>query len=198
LKVLVVDNYEKADWRLSEITDSVQQILETEPYVISFKNLEYHHTVDEFDAVLLSGSDKSLTQASILERYSKLILYVKSSDRPLLGICFGHQLIASAFDSRIARLAKTFKGFSYIDLLVDDPIFSELPKRIRVFESHSNVVVRLMPGFIHLARSEDCEIEAFRHNTKPVYGVQFHPERYDKENLHGRRIISNFLRLASR
>jgi GMP synthase (glutamine-hydrolysing) len=87
-------------------------------------------------------------------------------------------------------------GFFPIKRVRPDPLFAGLPERMMMRCSHYCEVKKLPRGFLHLATSGHCRIEAMRHATRPVYGVQFHPEAYDAPFLHGRKLLENFARIV--
>jgi len=137
----------------------------------------------------------------------------------LLGICGGHQFLAMCFGAPICtmRLARPgeptasnpnwrwfpcykgwFKEEGFLEVKIlrpEDPLFLGLPGRIVVHQSHFWEVKRLPKGFLLLATNKNCRIQAMRHKERPIYGVQFHPERFDEEHPHGRRILENFFSL---
>jgi GMP synthase-like glutamine amidotransferase len=84
------------------------------------------------------------------------------------------------------------KGFYEIRQLKDDPLFAGLPERMLLNCSHYCEVKTLPPDFERLAESGHCAIEAMKHRTKCLYGVQFHPEQYDAPFLHGKKVLENF------
>ncbi len=116
---------------------------------------------------------------------------------PILAICFGHQLIGRAFGVEVEDLGQTIRAFKEIKLLNQDSLFDGLPNMIRVHESHRQGLSKLPREFRHLAESPTSRIEAVVHKSRPLYGVQFHPERSDDKNPHGRAIIQNFVRVAA-
>jgi GMP synthase-like glutamine amidotransferase len=83
-------------------------------------------------------------------------------------------------------------GFYEIERLKADPLFDGLPERMLLRCAHYCEVKQLPPGFDVLARSGHCAIEAMKHQTRCVYGVQFHPEQYEAPFLHGRTVLENF------
>ena len=97
---------------------------------------------------------------------------------------------------------KGHPGYYYADAFVEvkilraDPIFAGLGRRIRVRESHRCEVKKLPRGFSRLATSAECTYEMIRHVTRPLYGMQFHAERWEKPYMDGRTIMANFFRLA--
>lgn len=115
---------------------------------------------------------------------------------PILGVCLGHQAIAVALGGQVVRSQEPMHGRSSIIRHDQDPLFAGLPDSIRVGRYHSLVVEpKSLPTSLRtIAAAEDRSIMAIRHLTRPVYGVQFHPESILTEQ--GFSIIGNFLRSA--
>jgi GMP synthase (glutamine-hydrolysing) len=78
----------------------------------------------------------------------------------------------------------------------DDPLFAGLGDSVVVEQRHFWELKALPAGFVQLATSDACPIQAIRHRSRPLYGVQFHPERYSERHPGGRTILSNFFELA--
>lgn len=110
---------------------------------------------------------------------------------PLLGICYGHQMIAHTWGATVAKGASAEYGLGEIEIDEEDALFVGVPKRLRAWVSHYDEVKELPKGFIGLAHSATCPIEAMRHKGRPVFSVQFHPEVWHTE--HGEAILKNFL-----
>lgn len=117
-------------------------------------------------------------------------------DLPILGICLGHQLMALAYggETRTGR----FGGFARVDVEVveEDDILRGIGPMTKVWASHQDEVSKLPPGFRLLARSSICDIEAMRHEDRPLYGVQWHPEVSHTEK--GTDLLKNFLEVCAR
>ncbi|PSQ95908.1 MAG: GMP synthase [Bacteroidetes bacterium SW_9_63_38] len=132
--------------------------------------------IPSFDGVLISGSQSSVydKEREWIEPLSRWVEGAIADGLPILGVCWGHQLLAQV-------LGGTVKGGSYelgyvqITQEVEDPIWDGLPSPFTAFASHSDHVVGLPTGATLLA-SNETGVQAFRHDQ--VYAVQFHPE-YD-------------------
>jgi GMP synthase (glutamine-hydrolysing) len=111
--------------------------------------------------------------------------------QPLLGICYGHQMIAHTFGAKVAKGKSAEYGLGEIEIDSEDALFKGVPKKIRAWVSHFDEAKELPKGFSGLAHSESCAIEAMRHVELPVFSVQFHPEVWHTE--HGEGILRNFL-----
>jgi GMP synthase (glutamine-hydrolysing) len=91
------------------------------------------------------------------------------------------------------KVGRRVSGFRTVELEDKDHLLAGLAGKIRVMQSHYEQVKHLPPSFVRIATSKDTRIEAMKHNEKPIYGVQFHPERWNEENQAGKRILENFL-----
>lgn len=110
---------------------------------------------------------------------------------PILGICYGHQMIAHTWGAKVAKGASAEYGLGEVEIDEEDALFVGVPKKLRAWVSHYDEVKELPKGFRALAHSGTCPIEAMRHKERLVFGVQFHPEVWHTE--HGETIIKNFL-----
>jgi len=122
---------------------------------------------------------------------------VKKLQKPILGVCLGHQSIAYAFGAPIIRAKNLMHGkTSDITVTIKDDIFDNIPKSFRVTRYHSLVVDKnaLPKEIIPTSFSnDDDEIMSLRVKDKPIYGVQFHPESIMSE--YGMELIENFLKI---
>ena len=90
------------------------------------------------------------------------------------------------------------EGFFPIRRVRPDPLFAGLPKTMILRCSHYCEVRKLPPGFVRLAASDHCRVEAMRHRTRPLYGTQFHPEACAEPFLHGKKLLANFAAIVDR
>jgi GMP synthase (glutamine-hydrolysing) len=119
---------------------------------------------------------------------------VRKATFPILGICYGHQIIGSAFNAPMRDLGQMLRGYEKVSVVRKHPLFDGLPSDLVVAESHRQELVKVPDGFQHLAQSMTSKVEAMVHRSKPIYGVQFHPERSNDEHPHGRTILQNLLK----
>lgn len=197
MKIVIINNYKepgKTDQALHNLTKCSGQRLE----IVDYKTAGLLERIEEKspDAVVLTGSNYMLSKSDTRTVFQPEMDLVKKLDLPLLGICFGHQLIGAAYGTEITDLGQTIRAFKEVKLLSDDLVFDGLPKTIRVSESHRQALANVPSGFRHLAESSTARVEAIAHETRPIYGLQFHPERSDDKNPHGKTIIQNFLKLV--
>ena len=169
---------------------------------LHFKNIDVNYEVGkDIDAVILSGSKARIVDESQKDKFKNVTKLVKHLDLPLLGICYGHQLLCTSFGCEVERLTQpVIDKFEEIQIIKHDEIFAGFrgDQRPSFFESHNDYVKREslnMAGLVLLADSYTCEVEAVRHKNKPFYGVQFHPEKIKIENdtrPDGHKLIENF------
>ncbi len=134
----------------------------------------------QFSAVIISGSNAMITDNHAwIKRAEKWIREAVASDIPFLGICFGHQLLASALGGKVGDNPNGIEvGSVEIHLQphsASDALFSDMPEIIPSHVSHRQSVLRIPPGAVHLASSAMESNHAFRFG-KHVWGLQFHPE----------------------
>ncbi|MGC2035653.1 MAG: GMP synthase subunit A [Thermoplasmata archaeon] len=147
------------------------------------------------DGVVLSGGALSLEGSDVpLGRIGE---WIDTAPVPVLGICVGHQFLGRHFGGTVGKGAAP--EFGRVAVSVDHPehpLFQGVPPAITVWASHNDQVLRLPPGWLRLARSEVCPIQAMADPIRPIFGVQFHPEV--EHTAHGREIFQNFLTLCRR
>jgi len=185
-KILVIDNYDSFTWNLVHYLEE----LGAETTVV--RNDEM--TVEEAlasgaDGILLSPGPCTPNEAGICVDLIKQA----PEDMPILGVCLGHQSIGQAFGGKVITAREIRHGkLSEIHHKGGD-LFEGLPETYRVVRYHSLAVRRedLPDDLLADAFTDDGEIMALHHRTRPVYGVQFHPESILTE--HGHALLKNFL-----
>ncbi len=150
---------------------------------------------DSCDGVVLSGSPAMLTDPKTDAKFRREMDATLGSKVPILGVCFGHQLMARAFGAEVVKDGRHVLGMVKTTALAGDPLFSGLPMPMMLLESRYEVVKSLPEGFNRIAKSETSKIAAMKHPGRDLYGVQFHPERFTKANPEGNKVVGNFVRL---
>jgi GMP synthase (glutamine-hydrolysing) len=87
-------------------------------------------------------------------------------------------------------------GFARVDVLHADPLFESLDDRPVFLQAHWWGMRDVPPGFTLLASNDVCRVQAIKHDSRLLYGVQFHPEAYSEEHQDGKVLLKNFFRLA--
>jgi GMP synthase (glutamine-hydrolysing) len=139
--------------------------------------------------LVLSGGPGSVIGSDAAE-FDPAILAI---DCPVLGICYGEQLLAQHLGGLVEPGETREYGRAVFKQEREDPLFADLSggaERV-VWMSHGDRVLRLPPGFLVLGTSEGSPFAAIRHVTRPVYGLQFHPEVAHTEG--GTGILANFV-----
>src|SRR2546423_3202669 len=131
---------------------------------------------------------------------------IHNAPQPILGVCGGQQQIALAYGAPVDLIERIAPGEGYegafrergycsVDVQTDNGILGGLPETITVWESHCDEVKELPTDFICTATNSTSAIQAMQHESRPLFGVQFHPELFDEEHPHGRMMLENFLKL---
>ncbi len=195
MKIVVVNNYKETgqtERAVQNIEKSTGQSIEK----IDYKEPDLHSRVVDSgpDLVILTGSSALLSKPRTRELFQPEMDLVRKAGFPILGICYGHQIIGSAFGAPMRDLGQMLRGYEKVSVLRKHPLFEGLPSDLVVAESHRQELTKVPDEFQHLARSTTSKVEAIVHQSRPIYGVQFHPERSSDDHPHGRIIIQNLLK----
>lgn len=157
--------------------------------------------------IILSGQSHPWDRYSS-ESQAGVFHVIRNAPQPILGVCGGQQQMALAFGAPVGLIQRIApgegyegafreRGFCAVDLKSEDgdAIFRGLPKTIMVWESHCDEVKALPADFACTATNQVSRIQAMKHTSRPLFGVQFHPELFDEEHPYGRTILENFLNL---
>ncbi len=138
--------------------------------------------------VILSGSPYSVYQKGA-PKPDKTVLDI---DLPVLGICYGMQYITHEFGGVVQRSKTREYGRAEIDVMNESPLFKHLSASSKhtVWMSHSDRIEQLPQGFKLIASSGNSPIAGFQHNTRHIFGLQFHPEV--SHTAEGMQILRNF------
>ena len=187
--ILVIDNYDSFTYNLVHYLNE----LGAETRVVRNDDL----TVDEAlalkpDAVLLSPGPCTPDQAGICLD----LLKTAPDDLPIFGVCLGHQAMGQAFGGDVVRAKTLMHGKTSPIHHEGAGVFKGLDKPFTAARYHSLAVKReTLPDVLEVtAWTEDGEIMGLAHKTRPIHGVQFHPESIATE--HGHDLLANFLDLA--
>jgi len=137
--------------------------------------------------IILSGGPSSVYDHNAPKPNPKIY----SLGIPLLGICYGLQLIADQLGGRVDASARREFGSAVLEIDQNDDLFAGLSGSTRVWMSHGDALSQLPPGFEPIAHSKNAPICAIRNPDKKIFGVQFHPEVVHTPE--GKRILSNFV-----
>lgn len=110
---------------------------------------------------------------------------------PILGICYGMQLIAYLLGGRVEHSKRREFGPAEIEVADSSGIFADVPRKTGVWMSHSDRVLELPKGFVSVATSENSPVAAMKDKSGIIYGTQFHPEVV--HTALGKEMLSNFV-----
>ena len=138
-------------------------------------------------AIILSGSP-----SSVINNGPRCDSGVFSLPVPILGICYGMQLMAAALGGEVVQGDKREFGSARLRIThPDDPVLRGLPDDSTVWMSHGDKVKSLPSDFLEIAKTDNTEFAVMKHNERPLYGVQFHPEVI--HSVYGKQFLRNFL-----
>jgi len=112
---------------------------------------------------------------------------------PILGLCYGHQLIAHILGGKVVPSSKEY-GKEIFTVSKKLPLLQGLSAKEQVWMSHGDSVVSLPAGFESLGKTADCKIAAYANEKRKIYGLQFHPEV--QHTTYGMKILDNFLNIC--
>lgn len=199
MKTLIINCYrELPDKKIKNYCELIDNFSSYE--VVYDKDVKKNFKVNDYNAVIISGSEDYISKGKYFKDFLK---FLKSIKIPVLGICYGHQIIAKAFGVEIIHgLKKIIKPYpknpEEVFILNKDEIFHGLDNNISVYESHIEYVnpeYLSKFGFKLLANSKSCPVETIKHLDKLLYGVQFHIERSGET---GKKIVRNFFEFVVR
>jgi GMP synthase (glutamine-hydrolysing) len=189
MRTLIIDNYLPNSPQIENLYNVIKDIT---VHTVEVKDYSTIHAGEEFalhDVIVFSGAQRKLAEPGIFDSYKNEVDFMK--------ICFGHQLMAMAFGAEVMSMGSMIEGYYMVRRLSNNEIFEGLDERFLVCESHEEMVVDLPFDFELLGNSPNCPLEVMKHSNLPMYGVQFHPERFDKEHPAGKSILENFFKLAT-
>jgi GMP synthase (glutamine-hydrolysing) len=137
--------------------------------------------------IILSGGPKSVH----VEGAPRIDEAVYRSGVPILGICYGAQLVAQQLGGEVARSGTGEYGRTDLEVTAGSALFGQLPLQQQVWMSHADSIVAAPPGFRVTARTEAVPVAALEDRERAVYGVQFHPEV--AHTPRGQEILKHFL-----
>ena len=160
------------------------EIVPSNVTVREIQELNLNHNVK---GLILSGGPYS-----VYERDSpKIAPQILSLGIPILGLCYGHQLIAYLLGGEVKRGAKQEYGVAYVTIDRPVGVLKGLSPTEKVWMSHGDTVQKVSEDFEVLAHTENCPVAAYRHREKPIYSLQWHPEVVHTE--HGMEMLRNFV-----
>ncbi len=184
MKVDVVDNggqWTHREWRVLRYLGVQSDII---PNTTPLEHIDV-------DGLVLSGGAPTISDESL--KLGNSDEYIETGI-PILGICVGAQYIARHFGGKAGSAKVPEYGKTSVHVIDENDIFQGIPKKFIAWESHNDEIKDLGKELKLLASSESCNVQGFKHRTRSIYGLQFHPEVEHTE--YGREIFNNFLNVC--
>ena len=152
------------------------------PFDISYEELQKLNP----KGIIFSGGPSSVYNSDAPVPENKIF----EMGLPLLGICYGHQLIVNKFGGKVKRANKEY-GSSLLTIDSDKDLLSDVGESVRAWMSHGDEAEEIPPGFQIIGHTEGAKAAAIASEERSVYGIQFHPEVVHTEQ--GTEILKNFV-----
>ena len=146
--------------------------------------------LQDADGLILSGGPASVYDPEAPAYNSEIL----AMGKPMLGLCYGHQLLCHRLGGQVEMGATHEFGAAYLHVHKAEGVLAGLDARERVWMSHRDHVAALPPGFAVLGATEDCPVAAMGDAERKIYGLQFHPEV--THTVRGMEILDNFAALC--
>jgi len=188
VRIYVVDNggqWTHREWRVLKYLGVDTKIVQNDTPAEDLKDLD--------GLVLSGGAPRVGMDPGKMGRNGE---YLDELRQPILGICAGHQFMAMHFGGDAAPAKIPEFGKATLTVHKPDVLFDGLPSTFVVWESHNDEVSVVPKGFVGLASTPDCSVQAMRSADRPLFGLQFHPEVEDTQ--FGMDIFRNFVRECER
>lgn len=164
--LLLVDNGSVFTKNIIEFLSSVKM-----DYIVSSFDKVDLTDMEKFQSFILSGRRHNDQAMNALN--SKIINHAISEKKPLLGICYGAEILALTVGGTIRKMHALQKGENTVQIMEQNPLCNGI---IRVYQSHSFEISQLGKYLIQLGESDACKYEIIQYRDSKVFGTQFHPE----------------------
>lgn len=185
MKVLIVDNnIDRDSWGAENLVRYARKVAGATVFVRRAPENDLPVDPLGFDRIVLSGSKTSaMEDGPWIARLHDFIRRSVNENKPFLGVCFGHQALARALggSQTVRKAAEPEYGWTAIRLNEKSELTQNIPRDFYSFSAHYEEVSSLPKGMRRLASSAACQIQACQLETKPVFGIQFHPEKDAEE-----------------
>ena len=181
-KILVLDFGSQYSHLICRRIREFSVFAELVPYDITYEEIQKHNP----KGIIFSGGPSSVYNSEAPVPENKIF----NMDLPLLGICYGHQLIVEEFGGKVKRANKEY-GSSILTIDNDSDLLNGVGKSVRAWMSHGDEAEEIPSGFKIIGHTEGAKAAAIASDEKSVYGIQFHPEVVHTEQ--GTQILKNFV-----
>ena len=181
-KILVLDFGSQYSHLICRRIRDFSVYAELVPFDITYEELQKHNP----KGIIFSGGPSSVYDSNAPVPENKIF----DMNLPLLGICYGHQLIVNKYGGKIKKANKEY-GSSLLTIDNDDDLLSDVGESVRAWMSHGDEAEEIPSGFHVIGHTESAKAAAIASDEKPIYGIQFHPEVVHTEQ--GTEILKNFV-----
>ena len=190
MKALLIDNYDSFTYNLFDL---MARVYHQEPEVIFNDSLSFEELdLQQFDQVVISPGPGHPDQPKDFGVCRDIIL---KGSLPVLGICLGHQGLYSAFGGIVSRAAEVIHGQRSEIFHHQDALFENIPSPFLATRYHSLICQKPLPKELQIiAQTQEGLIMGIRHRSRPMWGVQYHPESIISE--HAEQLFKNFKALS--
>ena len=157
------------------------------PCDITTEEIEEMNKTMNVKGMILSGGPWSVYEEDAPKFDPKIL----DMGIPILGLCYGHQMIVYLSEGKVEPGSKREYGIAYVAINKPVGILKGLGQKEKVWMSHGDTVYDLPEDYEMLAFTESCPVAAYRHKTRQIYGLQWHPEVVHTEN--GMKMLHNFI-----
>ena len=185
MNIVIIDNYDSFTYNLSHLVKELGAevtVLRNDKFTLD--------TLQPFDKIILSPGPGIPSEAGLLLD----VIKTYAGQKPILGVCLGHQAIGEVFGGRLTNLSEVFHGVATpCTITQPDYLFQGLPTQIEIGRYHSWVVDReSLPDCLEVnSQSPEGYIMSLRHKHYDIRGIQYHPESVLTPQ--GKQILRNWL-----
>ncbi|MGK5087133.1 type 1 glutamine amidotransferase [Bdellovibrionota bacterium FG-2] len=181
MKILIIDNnIDRDSWSAPSLARFARKVSGATLSIRRAPQDDLPRDPLAFDRFVLSGSRTSaMEDAPWIDHLIEFLQKVMSAGKPILGVCYGHQILARALGGKdaVRKADRAEFGWTQIKVHQTSPLTQGLPKSFYSFASHHDEVCTLPKGMKPLASSDWCQVQAFQIGDSPTFGIQFHPEK---------------------
>jgi para-aminobenzoate synthetase len=167
MKILLIDNE-------TTLLDELKRLIPGKEVTRKWNDLQDIET-DIYDLIILSGGSKFGVEEKLKELQPEINI-ILNTNKPIVGICLGAELIVEAYDGHLEKMGNREKGLKTVKVTSDNEVFQGRDS-FEAYENHSWKIVNAPDDFEVLAKT-NTSIAAVKHKHRPVWGLQFHPEHF--------------------